>query len=226
MEKRYERNYSTISEEDMITLKNSKVLVIGCGGLGGYIIEMLTRIGVGYITVVDGDVFDETNLNRQLYSTMANLGMSKSDAVKERVSQINPDTHLTAISVKLTHQNIGSIVEGHDVVIDAVDNITTRLLLESACSEHVMPLIHGAIAGWYFQLSVIMPGDNLLSKVYGSATEKGIESMLGNPSFTPAAAASFQVAECIKVLLNKELPLRGKLLYVDLLNNSFDILEI
>lgn len=226
MEKRYERNYSTISEEDMITLKNSKVLVIGCGGLGGYIIEMLTRIGLGHLTVVDGDVFDETNLNRQLYSTMANLGMSKSDAVKERVHQINPDTHLTAISIKLTHHNIGSIVKGHDVVIDAVDNITTRLLMETACREHGMPLIHGAIAGWYFQLSVIMPGDNLLSKIYGSSTEKGIESMLGNPSFTPAAAASFQVAECIKVLLNKELPLRGKLLYVDLLNNSFDILEI
>lgn len=226
MEKRYERNYSTISEEDMTVLKNSNVLVVGCGGLGGYIIEMLTRLGLGHITVVDGDVFDESNLNRQLYSTMDNLGMSKAEVVKERVHLVNPDTELIAIPYVLTPENIDSIMQGHSLVIDAVDNIETRLLLESKCSKHDLPLIHGAIAGWYFQLSVIMPGDNLLSKIYGSSTEKGIESILGNPSFTPAAAASFQVAECIKVLLKKELPLRGKLLYIDLLNNSFDILEI
>lgn len=226
MEKRYERNYSTISEEDMDVLKNSKVLIVGCGGLGGYIIEMLTRIGLGHITVVDGDVFDESNLNRQLYSTMGNLGISKTKVVKERVHLVNPDTNLITIPYKLTPENIDSIIQNHDLVIDAVDNITTRLLLESKCEEHGLPLIHGAIAGWYFQLSVIMPGDNLLSKIYGSSTEKGIESVLGNPSFTPAAAASFQVAECIKVLLNKDLPLKGKLLYVDLLNNSYDILEI
>lgn len=226
MKKRYERNYSTISEEDMTVLKNSNVLVVGCGGLGGYIIEMLTRLGLGHITVVDGDVFDESNLNRQLYSTMDNLGMSKAEVVKERVHLVNPDTELIAIPYVLTLENIDSIMQGHSLVIDAVDNIETRLLLESKCSEHDLPLIHGAIAGWYFQLSVIMPGDNLLSKIYGSSTEKGIESILGNPSFTPAAAASFQVAECIKVLLKKDLPLRGKLLYIDLLNNSFDILEI
>ena len=226
MKKRYERNFSTISEDDMIVLNNSKVLIVGCGGLGGYIIEMLTRIGLGHITVVDGDVFDESNLNRQLYSNMGNLGISKTDVVKERVHLVNPDTNLIAIPYELTPENIDSIIQNHDLVIDAVDNITTRLLLESKCEEHDLPLIHGAIAGWYFQLSVIMPGDKLLSKIYGSSTEKGIESVLGNPSFTPAAAASFQVAESIKVLLNKDLPLKGKLLYVDLLNNSFDILEI
>jgi molybdopterin/thiamine biosynthesis adenylyltransferase len=226
MKKRYERNFSTLSEDDMIVLNNSKVLIVGCGGLGGYIIEMLTRIGLGHITVVDGDVFDESNLNRQLYSTMENLGISKTEAVKERVHLVNPDTNLIAIPYELTPENIDSIIQNHDLVIDAVDNITTRLLLESKCEEHGLPLIHGAIAGWYFQLSVIMPGDKLLSKIYGSSTEKGIESVLGNPSFTPVAAASFQVAESIKVLLNKDLPLKGKLLYVDLLNNSFDILEI
>ena len=226
MKKRYERNFSTISEDDMIVLNNSKVLIVGCGGLGGYIIEMLTRIGLGHITVVDGDVFDESNLNRQLYSTMENLGINKTDAVKERVHLVNPNTNLIAIPYELTPENIDSIIQNHNLVIDAVDNITTRLLLESKCEEHGLPLIHGAIAGWYFQLSVIMPGDKLLSKIYGSSTEKGIESVLGNPSFTPAAAASFQVAESIKVLLNKDLPLKGKLLYVDLLNNSFDILEI
>jgi molybdopterin/thiamine biosynthesis adenylyltransferase len=226
MKKRYERNFSTISEDDMIVLNNSKVLIVGCGGLGGYIIEMLTRIGLGHITVVDGDVFDESNLNRQLYSTMENLGINKTDAVKERVHLVNPNTNLIAIPYELTPENIDSIIQNHNLVIDAVDNITTRLLLESKCEEHGLPLIHGAIAGWYFQLSVIMPGDKLLSKIYGSSTEKGIESVLGNPSFTPAAAASFQVAESIKVLLNKDLPLKGKLLYVDLLSNSFDILEI
>lgn len=77
MENRYIRNLTTISEDDMKILKKSKVLVVGCGGLGGYIIEMLSRVGIGNITAMDGDVFDETNLNRQLFSSMSTLGRKK-----------------------------------------------------------------------------------------------------------------------------------------------------
>ena len=98
--------------------------------------------------------------------------------------------------------------------------------MEKKCNDFDKPLIHGAIAGWFYQVSVVFPGDNTLSKIYSSDETSGIETIVGNPSYTPAAAASTQVSECIKVLLKKDLSLRGKLLYVDLLNNSYNIFEI
>jgi molybdopterin/thiamine biosynthesis adenylyltransferase len=226
MENRYIRNLTTISEDEMKILKKSKVLVIGCGGLGGYIIEMLSRIGIGSITVLDGDVFDETNLNRQLFSAMSNIGRKKVVVAEERVKDVNPQVKFTGYASIFSEENSDDIIKGHDIVVDAVDNISTRLLLERKCSQHNLPLIHGAIAGWYYQISVVMPGDNTLSKIYSDSEEKGIETLVGNPSYTPAAAASAQVSECIKVLLNKEIELRGKLLYVDLLNNTYNIFEI
>ncbi len=226
MENRYLRNLTTISETDMQILKKSSVLVVGCGGLGGYIIEMLSRIGVGSITTLDGDVFDETNLNRQLYSTTSNLGRKKVAEAEKRVKEVNPHVKFTGYDTVLSEENSDEIISGHDIVVDAVDNVTTRLLMEKKCSRHNIPLIHGAIAGWYYQISVVMPGDDTLSKIYSDCEEKGIETLVGNPSYTPAAAAAAQVSECIKVLLNKEIELRGKLLYVDLLNNTYNIFEI
>lgn len=226
MENRYIRNLTTISENDMKILKKSKVLIIGCGGLGGYIIEMLSRVGIGNITALDGDVFDETNLNRQLFSTTTNIGRKKVKVAEERVNDINPQIKFKGYNSLFTEENSDDIIKDQDIVIDAVDNVSTRLLMEKKCSKHNIPLIHGAIAGWYYQVSVVMPGDNTISKIYSESDEKGIETLVGNPSYTPAAAASTQVSECIKVLLNKEVLLKGKLLYVDLLNNTYNIFEI
>jgi molybdopterin/thiamine biosynthesis adenylyltransferase len=210
----------------MLILKCSKVLVVGCGGLGGYIIEMLSRVGIGSITVLDNDYFDETNLNRQLLSKESNIGKSKAEEALLRIKEINSSIDVTIYKEKLTDNNAEQIIQGHDIIIDAVDNIKTRLLMEKICKKQSIPLIHGAIAGWYFQISVVMPGDDTLSKIYSSKENKGIETIVGNPSYTPAAAASFQVSECIKVLLKKEIQLSKKLLYVDMLNNSYNIFEI
>jgi molybdopterin/thiamine biosynthesis adenylyltransferase len=226
MENRYIRNLTTISDDDMKILKKSKVLVVGCGGLGGYIIEMLSRIGIGNITVLDGDVFDETNLNRQLFSATSNIGRKKVVVAEERIKDVNPQVKFTGYDSLFSENNSDEIIKGHDIVVDAVDNVSTRLLMERKCSQYNIPLIHGAIAGWYYQISVVMPGDNTLSKIYSDSEEKGIETLVGNPSYTPAAAAAAQVSECIKVLLHKEIELRGKLLYVDLLNNTYNIFKI
>ncbi len=225
MEKRYQKNSEPITEKEMALLKNTRLLVIGCGGLGGHIIEQCARLGIGQITAVDGDIFDETNLNRQLLSEMKNLGSKKVVAAEQRVLAINPDTIFLGFDQRLTFENIDAIIQNQDIVVDAVDNITTRLLLEKKCTEYQIPLVHGAIAGWYFQVSVVMPGDSLLSKIYGNSESQGIESVLGNPAFTPAAAASFQVAEVVKIILKKPLPIQSKLLYVDMLTNSMDIIS-
>jgi molybdopterin-synthase adenylyltransferase len=226
METRYLRNLTTISEAELKILASSKVLVVGCGGLGGYIIEMLSRIGIGHLTIMDPDTFDETNLNRQILSHVSNIGKPKVDEANNRIKIVNPSVHVIKYKEALTEGNAEKIIKGHHIVMDAVDNISTRLLMEKICEVQNIPLIHGAIAGWYFQVSVVMPGDKTLSKIYSEAHEHGIESAIGNPSFIPAAAASFQVSECIKVLLNKEIELHKKLMYADLLHNTYQIFEI
>jgi len=223
MEKRYERNIKALSVEESERLKGFKVCVIGCGGLGGHVIEQLGRLGVGCITAVDGDVFEESNLNRQLFSDETVLGKSKAEQAKIRMRSINSGIEVIAVNEFLTENNCEEILKGHDLLIDALDNVATRLIVENAAQKLLIPLVHGAIAGWFGQVSVIMPGQSGYEKIYGGREAKGIENELGNLPFTAAAVASIEAAEAVKVLLGKENTLAGKLLTFDLLNNDFEV---
>ena len=225
-EDRLVRNGTTISPEERPLLKNKKVFIAGCGGLGGYILEMLLRVGVGQITVADPDVFDESNLNRQLLSREDLLGTSKSQSAAERAALVNSEVKFTAHAERVTSENATTLCKDADIIMDALDSPGARIILEDAAEELGIPMIHGAIAGWYGQVSAVFPGDNTMKTLYGSNTEAGMEVELGNPSFTPAIIAGIQVSEAIKVLLNKDGVLRHKLLYIDLLNQSYTTLEI
>lgn len=226
--KRYLRNMNALSIEDIDKLHDSKVCVIGCGGLGGYIIEMLGRIGVGHITAIDGDVFDETNLNRQLISHTKNIGMGKSEETRKRMKLVNPHIHVKAVKAMVDESNAIPLIKDHDVVVDALDSIKTRLIVQSASSELNIPMVHGAIGGFYGQVTTIFPGDNTLDFIYpkNRDNEKGIEKELGNPSFIPPLIASIEVAEVIKILINRGDLLRKKILFIDVLNNSFDLVDL
>lgn len=223
---RYKRNTMMLSETENRKLRDFKVCVIGCGGLGGNIIEQMGRLGIGYITAVDGDRFDETNLNRQLLASMNTLGEYKAQAAKDRMQQVNPDVEVNPIIERLSEDNGDWIFKGHDLIIDATDNVGTRRLMKRYVDKFNIPMIHGAIAAWYGQVAVIYPGDDLLDKIYPSGSEKGIESTLGNPSFTPAIVAGIQVSEGLKVLLNKGEILKNKLLYINLLDHEYTIVDM
>ncbi|KJF26397.1 HesA/MoeB/ThiF family protein [Clostridium aceticum] len=223
---RYERNMKTLSEEENRQLKNHKVCVIGCGGLGGYIIEMLGRLGIGYITAVDGDVFDETNLNRQILSNEETLGKSKSQTAKSRMALVNPHVHVNAIVGRLTKENSEEILQGHDVIIDALDNIETRFVLQETAEKFGIPLVHGAIAGWYGQVTTILPGDRTLDKIYTKKDIKGVEKELGNPSFTPALVASIEVSEVLKLLIGRGELLRKKILFINTFELEYNTVEL
>lgn len=221
---RYQRN-GIITYEEQLLMKQKKVCVVGCGGLGGYIIEMLSRFGIGTMSVVDGDVFDATNLNRQLLSTINTLGKSKAFTAAERVETIDSSLTIQVVATILDRENASDILKGHDVVVDALDSNSARLILLDACKELNIPLVHGAIGGWFGQVSTVFPEDEFIrSRVRGMAN-KGIEKLIGNPSFTPACIASIQVAEIIKVLLGRGELLREKIMFIDLLNNEIEILE-
>lgn len=223
--KRYLKNKKLISQKEQDILKGKKVVVLGCGGLGGYIIEMLARVGIGNLKVVDFDKFDESNLNRQILSSEKNLGFSKVDEAVKRVKIINSDISLEGINLKIDQGNVEVLLSGSDIVVDALDSIPLKIMVEDSCSRLGIKMVHGAIGGWVAQVAVIRPGDFILKKMYGGI-EKGIEAELGNPSFTPALAASIQVSETLKLLLEKETSLEGEVLYIDLENNTFSNLAI
>lgn len=225
MKNRYERNIGTVSPQEQELLKQRSVCVIGCGGLGGGVIEGLSRLGVGRLTIVDGDVFDVSNLNRQVLSSEKNIGMLKAEEGRRQISEINSEVEVTSICAFYTEENSRDIIRGHDVVVDALDNIASRKLLEDTCEQENIPLVHGAIAGWHGQLAVIMPGDRLIHTLYDGDENYGVEKETGNPSFTPAVVGALQVAETLKLLLGREGVLTNKLLTVDILQQQYEIID-
>lgn len=222
---RYIRNEQMLSRAENLRLQGCKVAVVGCGGLGGHIIEMLARMGIGMITAIDGDVFESHNLNRQLFSLPSNLGKPKAHEALRRIGAVNPDVRLVPVHRMLDEANACEILQGHDIVCDALDNVTTRKVVAKAAAQLNIPMVFGAIAGWYAQVGTIMPGNDLLEKIYPEGVNKGAETRLGNPAFTPALAASLQVAETIKVLLGREGVLENKLLVLDTLEHVYEVIS-
>ena len=222
MNPRYERNVPALSEEECNILLGKRVLVVGCGGLGGHLIDMLARIGVGMLRVVDGDVFEPSNLNRQLLSEVPLLGVSKAKAAAAKVSRINPDISVEAVDSFLTEKNVRRLLLFCDVVLDGLDNIESRRILAKECERAGIPYIYGAVNGWVAQAAISMPGDHLVEKLYPEGSVLKNKSVL---SFTPALCASMQVSLCVKLLTGRQVE-TGKLYYFDLLNQEYETIPI
>ncbi|HEY5974003.1 MAG TPA: HesA/MoeB/ThiF family protein [Geobacteraceae bacterium] len=219
---RYQRNRQTIDLTGQLALFHSRVAIIGCGGLGGYLIEELARLGVGTIVAIDPDVFEEHNLNRQLLCHPGNLGQPKVTAALARIAQVNPAVRLLPVRETFTAGNGSELLQGVQLAVDALDNIPARLALARVCADLRIPFVHGAIAGWYGHVASQFPGEQTVQEIYASWSEgKGIEQQLGNPAFTPAVVASLEAAEVCKILLGAGQPLRGRKLVIDLLAMEF-----
>lgn len=222
MDARYQRNIPALTERECILLREKKIAVIGCGGLGGHILDQLARIGIGALRVVDGDVFEPSNLNRQLLSGMPLLGVSKAKAASDHISRVNPDVSVEAVECYLTQENAALLLSDCDIAFDALDNIRSRRILAAACEKADIPYIYGAVQGWIAQAAVSMPGDHLIDKLYPEEAEISDNSVL---SFTPALCASMQTALCIKLLTGR--PVRtGTIYYFDLLNQEFEVIPL
>jgi molybdopterin/thiamine biosynthesis adenylyltransferase len=224
---RYQRNREAMSVKDQLILFRSSVAVVGCGGLGGYVVEELARLGVGRLVVIDPDVFEEHNLNRQLFSSPANLGQAKVQVAAARVNEINPAVTLVPLQAALSAESGTGLLDGCQVAVDALDTIKVRLELADVCAGLNIPLVHGAIAGWYGHVTTQFPGDDTLQSIYRSwKAGKGVEQTLGNPSFTPALVASLEVAEVCKLLTGQGTPLRGRQLMIDLFSMEIHVINI
>ena len=219
---RYQRNIPALSEAECALLRGKTIAVIGCGGLGGYLMEYRARIGVGCIRCVDGDVFEESNLNRQLLSSVSLLGAGKAQVAADRIADINPDIQVQAFPVFLDAANVRTLITGCDAVLDALDNIAARRILAKSCSECGIPYLYGAISGWVAQAAICMPGENLIEKLYAEDTVIKDKSVL---SFTPALCAAMQVSLCVRLLTGKPVE-TGKLHYADLFFEEYEQIPI
>jgi molybdopterin/thiamine biosynthesis adenylyltransferase len=219
--RRYLRNRDSISLQDQLKLAESHVAVVGAGGLGGTVIQLLGRIGIGHMTVVDCDVFDETNLNRQAFCTREWVGQPKALAVQTQIKSINPAVEVAAHIIRLDSANGPEILAGCQVIVDALDNVKDRLSLEALAKSMKVPFVHGALAGFEGQLMTVFPEDPGLKQIYGSGDEGSSSSnrpefLLGVPSITPSLVATLEAMEVLKILLNRGTPFRNKMVYIDL----------
>ncbi|MCD6525406.1 MAG: HesA/MoeB/ThiF family protein, partial [Desulfuromonas sp.] len=212
---RYLRNQQMFSFRDQLCC--SHVVVVGCGDFGGYIVEALARLGVGHLTVIDPDCFEEHDFNRQLLSSPAVLGCDKVAVAARRVAEINPAVTVTPVVKAFSKRNGVGLLAGAQIVVDGLGRIDVRLDLAAVCNEMDVPLVHGAIVDCYGHVATQMPGGRSLHTLYDKhRRQQGIENALGKPSFTPAMIASLEVAEVSKILLNQGESLRHGLLSIDL----------
>ncbi len=226
---RYDRNFNTLSRKEQEKLGRSKVVIAGLGGLGGGVCEMLARVGVGHLTVIDGDSFDASNLNRQLLSREDLLGVPKAQAALERIQAINSEVTVEQKKEFLDESNLYDRIKDAHVAMDCLDAIDTRFKLQEAAQKAGVPIVSGAIAGVSAQVTTIFPGDLGYELIYGDkdkAQSKGVETQTGNIAYCALFTATIQASECIKILLDRGDLLRNKLLVAELWSNTFDVLDL
>jgi molybdopterin/thiamine biosynthesis adenylyltransferase len=226
---RYWRNIGTIGLEGQSQLLRSTVAVVGLGGLGGFVTEALARMGVGRLVLIDGDVFEEHNLNRQLLSTEGDLGAHKAAIAEQRVAAVNGAVETESHAVDLTPENLPRLLKGADVVVDALDSLPTRLMLQDGAQDLGIPMVHGSIAGFLGQMMTIFPDDPGLHALYGvgdQLPEQGLEAQLGTPASTPMAVAAWEAQEVVKILVGCGVLLRDRLLVMDMESGSIELLQL
>ena len=208
-------------QKETAILESAKITVVGAGGLGMIVCEMLVRSGIKHLTIIDGDVVTYGTFDRQTMADRDTLKRPKTEVVKERLEKIFSDLDIKIHNTYLTRSNQRLIEEGN-IVIDCVDNSDTKLLLEEICEKRGSILIHGAVDSYFGQVAIIMPHERILEKIY-----KG-RILPKKKVFTPIVniIASLVSRELIFYLLDPAKNLHQELLVVDLMNNVFTKLKI
>jgi molybdopterin/thiamine biosynthesis adenylyltransferase len=229
MPERYARNQRSFSMKDQAALLQAHVTVLGLGGLGGAATEILARIGIGRLTLVDGDCFEDSNLNRQFLSTGDAIGKRKAVAAQERVAAINASVEVTVHPHFLNRENGLEFLAGADLAVDCLDNLPARFWLETACKKKGCPLVSAAVAGTTGHVTTVFPADQGLRLIYGDprkAPRKGAETSLGTLPYAVTSLAALECAEVVKVILKRETVLRNKLLIADFDAAQLDVMQL
>jgi molybdopterin/thiamine biosynthesis adenylyltransferase/rhodanese-related sulfurtransferase len=220
-----------VGEEGQLKLLDSKVLLVGAGGLGSPASLYLAAAGVGRIGIVDADVVDESNLQRQIVHSTESLGEPKVESAKRTIEALNPDVEVVAYKERLTSENIERILaDGWDVIVDGADNFPTRYLVNDASVWHKIPVVHGSIYRFEGQVTVFKPHEGPCYRclfptppppeLAPSCAEGGVLGVL------PGVIGSLQASEALKLALGIGEPLIGRLLLFDALAATFDEVKL
>ncbi len=230
-----------VSKEEQEKFKNAKITVIGCGGIGGETIEMLARMGVGELVLVDEDVFDITNLNRQSLSTTEVIGKEKSVVAREKVESINPHVKVTSYTAHVNQINIDEMLKDSNLVIDALDNVLTRVIVSRKAAEMKIPYVHGAIHGTLGQVTVFLANTRSYEEMFNlpslgrELTDETIDDLKNVASATPPAIGPtpnligcLEAMEAYKIITGiGKVTVAPKILTFDLLDlGSFSLEEL
>ncbi|MDH5695980.1 MAG: HesA/MoeB/ThiF family protein [Dehalococcoidia bacterium] len=218
---RYDRQIiiKGIGQEGQEKLKKARVFIAGAGGLGSAVSTYLVAAGVGVIRVVDHDRVELSNLNRQVLHWDEDIGKSKVDSATEKLKKLNQGVKVETIEQMITEANISQLVAGFDLIVDAMDNLPTRYVLNKVALEKNIPFFHGAVRGFEGRAMTIMPGKTAcLRCVYRGLIPEEKFPVIG---VTPAVIGCIQAAEVIKYILGIGQLLTNRLLIYDGLNMKF-----
>jgi len=218
---RYDRQIMIrgFGEDGQEKLKRARVIIAGCGGLGSPLSIYLAAAGVGTIRVVDHDRVELSNLNRQILHWDKDIGSKKVESAVEKLSQSNQGVIVEPVTETISEANISSLVAGFDMIIDAMDNLPTRYLLNKAAIENNIPFVHGAVHGLEGRATTIIPGKTAcLRCIYRGLPPREKFPVIG---VTPAVIASIQATEVIKYFVGIGRLLTNRLLIYDGLNMKF-----
>ena len=205
-------------------LKKARVVVAGCGGLGSPIAYYLAAAGIGTIRLIDEDSVDISNLNRQILHWDSDIGRPKVTSAFEKVTKLNPSITVEPVQATIDESNVFELTEGFDMIIDAMDNLAARFLLNQAAIKHNIPFIHGAIQGYEGRVTTILPGKTAcLRCIYRGDVPKGNFPVIGA---TPGVVGCIQVTEAIKYLTGMGDLLENRLLIYDGLSMKFMELKV
>ena len=224
---RYERHISLpeIGEKGQQKLLDSRVVIIGAGGLGSPAALYLTAAGVGTIGVVDMDTVEESNLQRQILHSTETIGKNKVDSAEKTLSTLNPDVNIITYNTRLNKDNAIEIIENYDVVVDGTDNFQTRYLINDASVKTGTPVVHGSIFQYEGQITVFDPKDGPTYRdIFPEPPENGTApncTEAGVLGVLPGIIGSIQALETIKLILGIGEGLSGRLLVFDALEMSF-----
>lgn len=219
---RYVRNAGSFSCAEQRRLLEAVVAVAGCGGLGGYIAQLLARMGVGELRLFDPDSFEASNLNRQVFASGETLGLSKVEATRRALHAINPATSVLACPLDVTGEEAKKILTGSDLIADGLDTLGDRTRLFQRARELAIPMVHATLSGFEARVMVLWPDGPSFGDLFGSEADAPAEALLGTPAVTPAVAAGFQCAQIVRVLLGHLSPATASMAHIDLLEMRAD----
>ncbi len=217
---RYRRQISIFGKNGQKKLKRAKVFVAGAGGLGSAVLAYLTAAGIGSIRVVDNDVVELSNLNRQILHWDGDVGREKVVSAKEKLEKMNANVKLEVISATIDKDNVEELVADYDMIVDAMDNFSTRYVLNRAALSRKIPFFHGAVQGFYGQLTTIIPDRTAcLRCIFPEAPPSDTPAVVG---VTPGVIGCLQSGEVIKYILGMGELLENRLLIWDGLKVAMD----